>query len=70
MRTKKIVVSNKECNVSIRAFPAAITVGYLIGELERSVKTLDNLFEPAIFGGDRIVISKSDNLNQVEIHVL
>ena len=49
MRPKEIVVGNKESNMSVRAFCAAVAVGYLIRELERSVKTLNDLLQPAIF---------------------
>ena len=70
MGTKEIVISNKECYVSIGTLPAAIAIGYLIRELKGSVKTLNDLFQPAIFSRDRIVIGKPNDLNQVEIHSL
>ena len=70
MWTKEIVVCNKECNMVIGAFSTAIAIGYLIGKLECSVKTLNDLLQPAIFLGDRILIRKADDLNQVEVHIL
>jgi len=69
VRPKEIVVGNKESNMSVGAFPTAVTIRYLIGELECSVKTLNDLLQPAIFLGDRVVIGETDDLDQVEIHV-
>lgn len=70
MRAEEIVVGDKERDVGIGAFSAAITVGYLIGELESSIEAFDDLFEPAIFRGNGVVIGKANDLNEVEIHVL
>ena len=56
--------------MSIGAFSAAITVSDLIGELECSIKALNDLLQPAVFRRDRIIIGKADDLDQVEIHVL
>jgi len=63
VRPKKIVVGNKERNMGIRAFCAAVAVGYLIRELECSVKAFDDLFKPAVFGRYGIIIGKAYDLD-------
>ncbi len=70
MRPKKIVVGNKERNMSVGAFCAAVAVGYLIRKLEGSVKAFNDLFKPAVFGRYGIIIGKAYDLDQVEVHVL
>ena len=56
--------------MSVGAFCAAVTVGYLIRELEGSVKAFDDLLKPAVFGRYGIIIGKAYDLDQVEIHSL
>lgn len=70
MGPKEIVVGNKESNMSVGAFPTAVTIRYLIRELESSVKAFDDLFQPAVFSRYGIIIGEFDDLDQVEIHVL
>jgi len=70
MRAEEIVVGDKERDVGIGAFCAAVAVGYLIRKLEGSVKAFNDLFKPTVFGRYGIIIGKAYDLDQVEVHVL
>lgn len=70
MRAKEVVISYKECNMSVRASATAISISDLIREFESPVKTLYNLLLPAIFSRNWIVICQPNNLSEIKIHVI
>lgn len=70
MGSEEIVKGDKQCDVGIGAGIGTITIGDPVGELERAVESLNNLFEPAVFSRYGILVGKADHLGDIELHPL
>ncbi len=70
MRSEEIVKGYEQGNVGVRSRIGTITIGNPVGELESTVESLDNLFEPAILFGHGIIIGKTNHLGDIEPHTV
>lgn len=66
MRTQEVVVGNPEGNGIVGGVEELISAGIAVGRFEGAVETFDHLLEGPEFGGNRVVIGKTDDLSNIE----
>ena len=66
MRTKEIEIGGEKVNKVNGANLRAEAAGSRVITLESTVKAFDDLFKGAKFSGNRVVVGKPDNLNNIE----
>ena len=66
MGTEEIEISGEKVNKVNRAnFRTEAASGSVI-TLESTVKAFDDLFKGTVFSGNRVIVGKADNLNNIE----
>lgn len=70
MRAEEVVIGSKDGDMGIGADEGAVAACDAVREFEGSVEPLDDLFEPSVFFGDRILIGKTGNLRKVKRHTM
>ena len=66
MRTKEIEVSGEKVNKINGADFRTKTAGSVVITLESTVKAFNDLFEGTVFFGNGVIVSETDNLNNIE----
>jgi hypothetical protein len=69
-REQKDVYAGCKGSTALPVMNEPVAIGDLIGEFESPVKALDDLFQPAILSRYGVIISKTYDLDKVEIHIL
>ncbi|MPN60662.1 hypothetical protein SDC9_208393 [bioreactor metagenome] len=69
MRAKKVVISNPKIHAIISTIISAITTSYTVRSFEGAIKTFNLLFKRAMFLSYSIIISKANNLSNINIPI-
>ena len=70
MRSEKVIISDPEGDIVAGTLIVVIAACYAVGGFERTVETLDHLFERAELFGDFVLIRKPDDLSDIKAEVL
>ena len=70
MRSEKVIISDPEGDIVVGTLIVVIAAGYAVGGFERTVETLDHLFERAELFGDFVLVCKSDDLGDIKAELL
>ena len=70
MRSEEVIISDPEGDIVVGTLIVVIAAGYAVGGFERTVETLDHLFERAELFGDFVLIRKPDDLGDIKAELL
>ena len=70
MRSEEVIISDPEGDIVAGTLIVVIAAGYAVGGFERTVETLDHLFERAELFGDFVLVCKSDDLSDIKAELL
>ena len=70
MRSEKVIISDPEGDIVAGTLIVVIAACYAVGGFERTVETLDHLFERAELFGDFVLVRKSDDLGDIKAELL
>ena len=70
MRSEKVIISDPEGDIVAGTLIVVIAAGYAVGGFERTVETLDHLFERAELFGDFVLVREPDDLSDIKAEVL
>lgn len=70
MRSEKVIISDPEGDIVVGTLIVVIAACYAVGGFERTVETLDHLFERAELFGDFVLVREPDDLSDIKAEVL
>lgn len=70
MRSEKVIISDPEGDIVAGTLIVVIAACYAVGGFERTVETLDHLFERAELFGDFVLVREPDDLSDIKAEVL
>ena len=70
MRSEKVIISDPEGDIVVGTLIVVIAACYAVGGFERTVETLDHLFERAELFGDFVLIRKPDDPGDIKAELL
>ena len=70
MRSEEVIIGDPEGDIVVGTLIVVIAAGYAVGGFERTVETLDHLFERAELFGDFVLVCKSDDLSDIKAELL
>ena len=70
MRSEEVIIGDPEGDIVVGTLIVVIAAGYAVGGFERTVETLDHLFERAELFGDFVLVREPDDLSDIKAEVL
>ena len=70
MRSEEVIIGDPEGDIVVGTLIVVIAAGYAVGGFERTVETLDHLFERAELFGDFVLIRKPDDPSDIKAELL
>ena len=70
MRSEEVIIGDPEGDIVVGTLIVVIAAGYAVGGFERTVETLDHLFERAELFGDFVLVREPDDLSDIKAELL
>ena len=70
MRSEEVIISDPEGDIVVGTLIVVIAACYAVGGFERTVETLDHLFERAELFGDFVLVREPDDLGDIKAELL